>query len=323
MQKIGTFRNAPLAMLVALLASSQAATAQPACQIPAYQRPTNRPPVPTSEELAKMPQTRGATGDQQRHYYFAEAKTESPYRIYVPENYDGKTKLPLILALHGAGGDQNYFFKDQYMGQPAGASAMPALVKAHGFIFLAPSGMGRFGGYGAGTLARVPVDADPNIIPIPAAPGRAVMTPAEAKRATELSEKDVMNILANVEKEYNVDRSRVYLMGHSMGGNGTWYLGQKYRDKWAAIAPMSSGFGYVDYPLTKLKGIPIMVTAGSRDIAMHGPQAQAELKRFKAAGLDIRYVEIPCGSHMTNIPFAFPQVVQFFTAVDQRRVAAK
>ena len=29
----------------------------------------------------------GGTGDQQRHYYFAATQQETPYRLYVPENY--------------------------------------------------------------------------------------------------------------------------------------------------------------------------------------------------------------------------------------------
>jgi hypothetical protein len=62
---------------------------------------TPRPPQLSSEELAKQPQTPGATGDQERHYYFAEAKVESPYHLYVPKKYDGKTKMPLILASSG------------------------------------------------------------------------------------------------------------------------------------------------------------------------------------------------------------------------------
>lgn len=295
--------NALLAVFVALPASGLL-TSLKASQPPAPQAAETRPPELSSEELAKQPQTPGATGDQQRHYYFAEAKAESPYRIYVPKSYDGKTKLALILALHGAGGNQNYFFKATY--------GMPDLMEGYGFIFVEPLGYSRFGGYGAALLPRVPVDPDPNILPNPEPRGRPQLRPEEAARATDLSEKDVMNVLDIVEKEYNVDLSRVYLMGHSMGGNGTWYLGQKYADKWAAIAPMSSGFGYVNYPLDRLKGIPIMATVGSRDIAMHGPQAQAQVARFKATALDIRYVEIADGSHMSNIPSAFPQVVQFF-----------
>src|SRR6266581_4575604 len=99
---------------VCLLVTVPAASQEPApAQQPAPQKTTFDvrtgatehvdPAPPASEELAKQPQTPGATGDQQRHYYFAEAKVESPYHLYVPKKYDGKTKMPLIIALHGAG----------------------------------------------------------------------------------------------------------------------------------------------------------------------------------------------------------------------------
>ena len=292
-----------VALAACLLLSSplHAQTAAPAAP--------SRPPPMSSEELAKQPQTPGATGDQQRHYWFAEAKTESPYRIYVPKSYDGKKKLPLILALHGAGGNQNYFFKPTYQ--------MPDLMEQYGFIFVEPIGLNAFAGYGAAALPRVPVPLDagvaPNVIN-----GRPEWTPEQTQAMTELSEKDVMNVLALVEKEYAVDTSKVYLMGHSMGGMGTWYLGQKYPEKWAAMGAMSSGFGYADYPLQRLKGIPIMVTAGGKDTAMHGPQAQAELARFKAAGLDVSYLEVPDGTHMSNIPTSFPQVIAFLATHNRK-----
>jgi len=263
----------------------------------------NRTPPLSSEELAKQPQTPGATGDQQRHYYFAEAKIESPYRIYVPKGYDGKTRMPLIVALHGAGASQNYFFKASY--------GMPDLMEKYGFIFVEPFGYHEFGGYGAAALPRVTVPLDPGIPPNPVGARRPKWTPEEEQQVTELSEKDVMNVLAIVEKEYKIDTSRVYLMGHSMGGMGTWYLGQKYADKWAALGVMSGGFGYVDYPLQRLKGIPIIVDAGGKDTAMHGPLAQSEYARFKAAGLDVTYFEVPDGTHMSSIPPAFPQIIEF------------
>ncbi len=283
-------------LLLALPLLSQAPAPAPAGQ-------PNRPPQLSSEELAKQPQTPGATGDQQRHYYFAEGKVESPYRIYVPKGYDGKKKLPLIVALHGAGANQNYFFRDTY--------GMPGLMEKYGFIFVEPFGYSDFGGYGAGTLPRVTVQLDPGIPPNPINARRPQWTPEEAQHVTDLSEKDVMNVLAIVEKEYKVDTKRVYLMGHSMGGMGTWYLGQKYASKWAALGVMSGGFGYVDYPPAKLKGIPIIADAGTKDTAMHGPQAQAEYERFKAAGLNVTYFEVPDGTHMSSIPTAFPKVIEF------------
>ena len=48
-----------------------------------------------------------------------------------------------------------------------------------------------------------------------------------------------MNVLDMMRKEFNVDDKRTYLMGHSMGGAGTLYLGSKYASNWAAIAAMA------------------------------------------------------------------------------------
>ena len=54
-----------------------------------------------------------------------------------------------------------------------------------------------------------------------------------------LSEKDVMNVIAMIRDVYTVDPERSYLMGHSMGGAGTLFLGQKYAGDWAAVAAIA------------------------------------------------------------------------------------
>ncbi|HXB69146.1 MAG TPA: alpha/beta hydrolase-fold protein [Candidatus Acidoferrales bacterium] len=250
-------------------------------------------------DISALPQTPGAKGDQQRHYRFEEAKQEMPYHLYVPQKYDGKTPMPLIVALHGAGGQQDYFFRTNPNTQE--------LCEKYGFILVAPLGYHAFGGYGAGLLRR-----PPGATATPPDPRRPDWSADELKRVNELSEKDVRNVLAIVEHEYRIDSARVYLMGHSMGGNGTWYLGQKYAEKWAGLGVLSGGFGYVDYPAERIKGIPLFTSAGSKDTAIHGDLARAALDKLRAAGLDPVYVEIGDGTHMSMIPGALPQVLEFF-----------
>jgi predicted esterase len=97
-----------------------------------------------------------------------------------------------------------------------------------------------------------------------------------------------------------------------MGGQGTWYLGQKYAGKWAGLGILSGGFGFVDYPAARLKGIPIITGAGSMDTALHGEEAKAGIAKLKAAGLDPVYIEVPEGTHMSMIPTMFPKVIEFF-----------
>ncbi|MGD2134294.1 MAG: hypothetical protein PVI23_16005, partial [Maricaulaceae bacterium] len=85
-----------------------------------------------SEELAQLPQTPGAVGDQQRHYYFEEAGAEMPFHLFVPEDYDPDVPTPFVVALHGFTGNHDYFF--------ALTDDLPGQLQAHGFIFVAPMG---------------------------------------------------------------------------------------------------------------------------------------------------------------------------------------
>jgi acetyl esterase/lipase len=57
---------------------------------------------------AVKPQQR-VRGDQHRTYHFPAAKTDMPYRLYVPTTWDGQSRLPLIVILHGAGADENRY----------------------------------------------------------------------------------------------------------------------------------------------------------------------------------------------------------------------
>ena len=65
-----------------------------------------------SQALAKSvaspgdPQWR-AKGDLHRKYHFPAANADMPYRLYVPTSWDGKSQLPLVMILHGAGSDEN------------------------------------------------------------------------------------------------------------------------------------------------------------------------------------------------------------------------
>jgi predicted peptidase len=52
-----------------------------------------------------------------------------------------------------------------------------------------------------------------------------------------IAEKDVLDVLADVKKRFNIDEDRTYLTGYSMGGGGTLWIGLTRPDVWAALAP--------------------------------------------------------------------------------------
>ena len=252
-----------------------------------------------SASAQNRPRPSAAKGDQQRHYFFAAAGKELPYRLYVPQSYDAAAGAPLVVALHGFGGDQDYFFR--------AVKALPALLEKHGFIFAAPMGLATDGWYGA--PLSIPGSA-PRSSGAP--PPRPVRTPDEETKYRALAEADVMNVLDLVRKEYRVDPNRIYLMGHSMGGFGTWWLGQKYADTWAAIAPMSGVLPDVDYQLPRLTNVPVQISIGGAETPAWVDASRALAETMKAKGMTVAYVEPAGATHGGMIEPTTPQALEFF-----------
>jgi predicted peptidase len=244
-------------------------------------------------------QTLAAKGDQQRHYFFAAADKDMPYRLYVPQSYNPAAGAPLVVALHGFGGNQDYFFR--------AVKALPALLEQHGFIFVAPMGLAADGWYGA--PLSIPGSAPRSS---GAAPPPQVRTSEEETRYRGLSEADVMNVLALVRKEYTIDPNRIYLMGHSMGGFGTWWLGQKYANTWAAIAPMSGVLPDVDYQLPRLMRVPVHVSIGGAETPAWVEASRRLVETMKAKGMTAEYAEPAGATHGGMIEPTTPQALDFF-----------
>lgn len=57
---------------------------------------------------------------------------------------------------------------------------------------------------------------------------------------------DALEVLSQAENLFPIDRDRVVLTGHSMGGHGTWHVGLAHFDLFAALAPEA---GWPSFPL--------------------------------------------------------------------------
>lgn len=245
-------------------------------------------------------QVRGAKGDHQRSYYFEAAGLEMPYRIYVPESYDAAVGAPLIVALHGFGGDQNYFF--------GAVDELAALCEQYGFLFVAPMGLAEDGWFGA--PLEIPGNAPRSS---GAAPPPQTRSPDEERQHRALSETDVLNVIDIVRAEYNIDPDRIYLMGHSMGGFGTWWLGQKHAELWSAIAPMSGVLPGVDYRLPRLRGVPAHVSIGAEENPAWVDASRQQVAAMRAMGMTVEYVEPAGATHTSMIAPTVPGIFEFFS----------
>ena len=60
-------------------------------------------------------------------------------------------------------------------------------------------------------------------------------------------EVDVIEAMAHVKEQYQIDEDRVSIRGFSMGGAGCWHLAVHYADQWAAAAPGAGFSESADY----------------------------------------------------------------------------
>jgi predicted esterase len=227
---------------------------------------------------------KGKTGDFERHHLLAGANEVMPYRVYVPKAYSSSRPSALVIALHGLGGTEDSFF-DQYQRQPV------QLAEKHGFLMAAPLGYRVDGFYGSRRMGGADVAAE---------------------RRGDYSEKDVLEVLRLMKANYNVDQSRIYLMGHSMGAIGTWALGAKYPQTWAALVAFAgTGAPALAEPM---KSIPQFVVHGDNDPTVNVSGSRNMTAALKKAGATVTYIEVPGGGHsdvvVPNLAGAFEFMAQ-------------
>jgi len=76
----------------------------------------------------------GRKGDFRKAYLSKADNSYQPYRLFVPSSYDGSKPFPLVIALHGMGGDENSYF-DYYAN-----GLFKEEAERHGYLVACPKG---------------------------------------------------------------------------------------------------------------------------------------------------------------------------------------
>ena len=263
---------------------------------------------------------------QLREYFFKDTGETLPYAVFVSTKVARDKKAPLVLALHGFSGNHGTFMRTQCVDEAEKNGYI--LVGAMGY---SPSGsfgmpMGGRGAPGGRVGAPGPSNGpapqpQPGTVPArDGQPGRGMFTgmkgPGGTKetdpaKVAELSEKDAMNVLEMARKEFNVDDSRIYLMGHSLGGGGALHMGEKYSTIWAAVAGLApAAFGFQWSADQKLKNVPLLIIVGDNDKLVAGSQQLAD--QLKGLNFRVEYKSLPGLDHGGIIGGSMPDVFKFF-----------
>jgi len=284
-------------------------------------------PIPDAGKAGKG---RGFAQDaraETRTYHFQDTNEDLPYSVYVSSKVKKDRKAPLIVTLHGLGAPQTIMM----------SKTAVDLAEEGGYILVAPMGYNIAGWYGSPNFTRegrgkgAPNGAKGPPDGAKGAPEGAKGPEAAAKgkggfggigganqpaNLRELSEKDVMNVLAMVRKEFNVDDKRIYIMGHSMGGAGALFLGGKYPNIFAAVgAEAPAAFWQTRketlQPMKDAK-VPVMIVHGDADEVVPVTNSEAWVEVMKELNMKYEFVKQPGISHGPVIQSGQKPIFEFF-----------
>ncbi len=222
-------------------------------------------------------------GELERAYRAADGKL-TPYRVYVPINYDAASPRPLVVLLHGALGDERSYFSGQYD---------PVVIKGEserrGVILAAVSGGERFAPYrGTGQEDVFEV--------IQAITRDYKIDPARVYLSGHSIGAAGAWAIASMRPEMFAAIAPV------SGG-----------------APVQQALGPL---LEKLKGTPALVIHGAKDGVAPVENSRKVFAAAQKAGLKVEYIEMPEADHTTVVGATFPAVMQFFER-NSKKPAAK
>jgi poly(3-hydroxybutyrate) depolymerase len=271
-----------LALTHAPAALAQEPAAQPA--LPAAGR--GRGPIPVDPRV------------QMRDYLFTETNEKISYALFVSSKVRPGKKNPLVIALHGLCGGPASLLRGNALD----------LAQEGGYILVGPMGYNPRGWYGVPNTSGGGRGRGR-----PCPPSGAFSGAEDAPNLRELSERDVLNVLELVRKEFNVDERRTYLMGHSMGGAGTFHLAVKYPGNWAATASIApAAFGMQPASLSAIPNLPMMIVHGDADTAVPVEVGRSWAEAMKELMMTHQYIEVPGGDHGNVISIGMPDIFTFF-----------
>jgi predicted peptidase len=127
-------------------------------------------------------------------------------------------------------------------------------------------------------------------------------------------------LLDHVLGRYRVDPSRVYLTGLSMGGYGTWALGVRYPERFAAIAPICGGGDVLPVHLgpnernPALRTLAVWAFHGAKDPVVPLSESERMVEALRKAGCaEVNLTVYPEAGHDAwTETYANPQLYDWF-----------
>ncbi|MEK6234277.1 MAG: prolyl oligopeptidase family serine peptidase [Planctomycetales bacterium] len=234
---------------------------------------------------------KAAVGPSVLKLYEARTFEGMPYRLMKPIDLaeNPTQKYPLILSLHGAGGKgagniQNLRRWNAEMARPTARRKHPCFV-------VAPQSAGPW---------RVPAkqsNASEIKVEDLSTAWRKVIERRKSRGVAPTGVLDkVFKLLDALPKEFNIDTDRVYVLGHSMGGFGSWTSLGEQPSRFAAAIPTAGGLS-PRYDVKTFAHVPIWTFHGAGDSTVPTDLTREAFARLKKVGANVKYTELQGVKH--------------------------
>ena len=135
-------------------------------------------------------------------------------------------------------------------------------------------------------------------------------------------DEELMALLDAMIAKYQVNTNRIYLTGLSMGGYGSWSLGTKYPERFAAIAPICGGGEQIAVLLVPkqkkaaLNSLGVWAFHGAKDTAVPLEESQRMTNvLMRAGGKDVKLTVYPEAGHDSwTQAYSEPEIWNWFLA---------
>ncbi|MBN2711246.1 MAG: prolyl oligopeptidase family serine peptidase [Planctomycetes bacterium] len=246
------------------------------------------PAVPKEHAEVILKMEEGAEKDAVK---LPRGKVDFKWRLFTPEKADKKKPLPLVVFLHGAGrrGDDNVGPMEL-----AWSFITPEAQKENPCFVLAGQ-----------------VQKGRGWTPFLAQRDKLVKQGKEIAITDEMTA--LLKVVDRMLKERPIDKKRVYVVGQSMGGYGTWDALERRPELFAAAVPICGGGSPEKAKL--FKDVPIWAWHGEKDTTVPVKNTRDMIDALKEAGGKPIYTEVPgCGHGVWGKTFAAPKLYEWLFA---------
>ncbi len=224
--------------------------------------------------------------------------------LYVPPGYDRSKEWPLIVFLHGGGGN--------------GDNAGNALTE-------------RFNRQSLVKAIRQHPERFPALVAFPRCPTGKIWAPIPAdpvqspwrlsrhgRQPIPDAEEHITAVIDAVIAGFAVAEHRVIVTGHSMGGEGSTRYAARHAERIAAVAPSAGSAVVVLEDAPRLAKMGVWLFQGETDNISTAPLARRMIAAIRAEGGEPRYTEYEgVGHNMSRLVYQDPKAIEWMP--EQRR----